>query len=135
MATKGQLEYLLELHELEQSLKKKKGKEKKTVETRIDTVSAKIDPWVLKHYRRLKIPFGEFRDRTCWGCGMIYPETHIHCRPSSGDIRLCESCGKILLLIDREIECEKTPKTSKAKKASKKLKAPKKAKRAKATSN
>lgn len=98
----GQLDYLLELYQLEQSLKKKKGKERKRVEERIAEVSSHIDPWVLKHYRRLKMPFGEFKDRTCWGCGMIYPKTHVHCRPNSGDIRLCESCGRILILIDEE---------------------------------
>ena len=27
---------------------------------------------------------------------MIYPETHIHCRPNIDEIRLCESCGRIL---------------------------------------
>jgi predicted nucleic acid-binding Zn-ribbon protein len=101
MGTKGQLDLLLELYELEQSLSKKKGSAKKIL-TRIEEVIEKIDPWVLKHYRRLKIPFGEFRDRTCWGCGMIYPPMHVHCRPSNGDVRLCDSCGKILLLIDEE---------------------------------
>jgi len=98
----GQLDLLLELHELEKLLGRKKGKERQKIEKRIAELSARIDPWVLKHYRRLKVPFGEFRNRTCWGCGMIYPETHVHCRPGSGDIRLCESCGRILLLIDEE---------------------------------
>lgn len=101
MGVKGQLDLLLELYELEQSLKKKKNPTKKTL-SRIEKVIAGIDPWVLKHYRRMKIPFGKFRDRTCWGCGMIYPQSHVHCRPSRGDVRLCESCGKILLLIDEE---------------------------------
>jgi predicted nucleic acid-binding Zn-ribbon protein len=106
MRSVGQLDFLLELHKLEQSLKKKKGRERKEILERIEQVVSKIDPWVLKHYRRLKIPFGEFRDRTCWGCGMIYPETHVHCRPNRGDVRLCESCGKILLLIDEENNSE-----------------------------
>lgn len=101
MRVKGQLDLLLELHELEQSLKDKKDPAKKTLQ-RIEEVIQGIDPWVLKHYRRMKMPFGEFRERTCWGCGMIYPESHVHCRPSKGDVRLCESCGKILLLIDEE---------------------------------
>lgn len=102
MAAYGQLDFLLELHELEKELKKKRGKEKDELLRKIEELSSKIDPWVLKHYRRLKIPFGEFRDRTCWGCGMIYPKTHVHCRPRGRDIRLCESCGRILLLIDEE---------------------------------
>lgn len=101
MAAKGQLELLLELYELEQSLKSAKGSSKKLL-SRIEKVIESIDPWVLKHYRRMEMPFGEFRDRTCWGCGMIYPRTHVHCRPSEGDIRLCETCGRILLLIDEE---------------------------------
>ena len=102
METRGQLDLLLELYKLEQSLDKAKSRQKKELLSRIEEVTQGIDPWVLKHYRRLKIPFGEFRNRTCWGCGMIYPRTHVHCRPSGGDVRLCESCGRILLLIDEE---------------------------------
>ncbi|GEM_PF-4677717 len=102
MGSQGQLDLLLELYDLERSIKRKKGQEKAKTQKRIEAVSGMIDPWVLKHYRRLKIPFGEFRDRTCWGCGMIYPKTHVHCRPNLGDVRLCESCGKILILIDEE---------------------------------
>jgi predicted nucleic acid-binding Zn-ribbon protein len=106
------LDLLLKLHELERSLRKKRGKEKEKLKKRIDQLGSMIDPWVLKHYRRMKIPFGEFRNRTCWGCGMIYPKTHVHCRPSMGDIRLCESCGKILLLIDEENDVRKAAKSS-----------------------
>lgn len=101
MAVKGQLDLLIELYELEQAVKSRK-KPKSKVRSRIEQVASQIDPWVLKHYRRMKVPFGEFRDRTCWGCGMIYPPTHVHCRPCTGDVRLCEGCGKILLLIDEE---------------------------------
>lgn len=101
MTVKGQLEMLLELYELEQSLQNGKEPGSKIL-GRIEELVRGIDPWVLKHYRRMKMPFGEFRNRTCWGCGMIYPDTHVHCRPSKGDVRLCESCGKILLLIDEE---------------------------------
>ncbi|NIM18716.1 MAG: hypothetical protein GTO51_00475 [Candidatus Latescibacteria bacterium] len=99
-----QLDLLLELRSLEETLKRKKGKEKKKIEGQIDGLCSRIDAWVLKHYRRYDAPFGEFRDRTCCACGMIYPKTHIHCRPSSGDIRLCEGCGRILLMVEEGSE-------------------------------
>ncbi len=97
MGGRGQTELLLELHDLEKALGKTRGKGKKEVQNRIDWICSRIDSWVLKHYRRHKIPFGELRDRTCSACGMIYPKTHVHCRPDSGDLRLCEGCGRILL--------------------------------------
>ncbi len=97
MNDKGQLEMLLELRDLEKAIKGKRGKERKAVEGRIKELSSKIDSRVLKLYRHLAVPFGEFRDRTCSACGMIYPKTHIHCRPSAGEIRLCEGCGRILI--------------------------------------
>ena len=97
MANQSQLDLLLELHELEKTLKKSKGKARKEAEGQFAAVSSKIDGRVLKYYERHEQPFGEFRDRTCMGCGMIYPETHIHCRPNNDEIRLCESCGRILM--------------------------------------
>ena len=96
MASQSQLDLLLELHELEKALKKSKGKARKEAEVQLEKISSKIDTRVLKYYERHEQPFGEFRDRTCMGCGMIYPETHIHCRPNIDEIRLCESCGRIL---------------------------------------
>ena len=96
MASQSQLDLLLELHELEKTLKKSKGKARKEAEAQFEKISSKIDTRVLKYYERHEQPFGEFRDRTCMGCGMIYPETHIHCRPNIDEIRLCESCGRIL---------------------------------------
>jgi hypothetical protein len=97
MASQSQLDLLLELHELEKTLKTSKGKARKEAEVQFAAVSSKIDGRVLKYYERHEQPFGEFRDRTCMGCGMIYPETHIHCRPNNDKIRLCESCGRILM--------------------------------------
>ena len=96
MANQSQLDLLLKLHELEKVLKKSKGKARKAAEVQFEKISSKIDTRVLKYYERHEQPFGEFRDRTCMGCGMIYPETHIHCRPNIDEIRLCESCGRIL---------------------------------------
>jgi hypothetical protein len=28
---------------------------------------------------------------------MIYPKTHVHCKPGREEFRLCEGCGRILL--------------------------------------
>jgi hypothetical protein len=100
MEGQGQLELLLELHDLEKTVGKKRGKGKKEAQNRIDRICSQIDSYVLKHYRRHEIPFGEFRDRTCAACGMIYPKTHVHCRPDSRELRLCEGCGRILVDAD-----------------------------------
>jgi hypothetical protein len=97
MGGHGQLDLLLELHDLEKTLGKMRGKKKKEAQNRIDGICSRIDSWVLKHYRRHEIPFGELRDRTCSACGMIYPKTHVHCRPDTGEIRFCEGCGRILV--------------------------------------
>lgn len=97
MASQSQLDLLLELYGLEKTLKSGKGKAKREAELRCEEICSKIEARVLKHYLRHETPFGEFRDRTCLGCGMVYPETHIHCRPKSDVIRLCESCGRILV--------------------------------------
>jgi predicted nucleic acid-binding Zn-ribbon protein len=91
------MDLLLELHDLEKTLGKARGKGKQEIQRRIDGICSRIDSWVLRHYRRHKNPFGEFRDRTCSACGMIYPKTHVHCRPDCAEFRLCEGCGRILL--------------------------------------
>ena len=129
MESQGQLDLLIELHDLEKALKTKKGRERKKVENRIDGICSQIDAWVLKHYRRHEAPFGEFRDRTCSACGMIYPKTHIHCRPWAGEIRLCESCGRILLIIE---EVEEEPQSSEKRPPKEPKKSPKKASKKKA---
>jgi ribosomal protein S27E len=100
MASQSQLDLLLELHALEKILKSGKGKLRKEAELQYQEIYSKIEARVLKHYERHDVPFSEFRDRTCMGCGMVYPETHIHCRPRSDVIRLCENCGRILVDAD-----------------------------------
>ncbi|MFH1754745.1 MAG: hypothetical protein ABIA59_03480 [Candidatus Latescibacterota bacterium] len=100
MREQGQMDLLLELRDLEQEIGKTSGTGKKELSDRIEGICSRIDAWVLKHYRRHKIPFGEFQDRTCRACGMVYPKTHVHCRPNSGEVRLCEGCGRILVSAD-----------------------------------
>lgn len=97
MASQRQLDLLIKLHELEKTLESSKGKARREAELQYEEICSKIDARVLKYYERREMPFGEFRDRTCMGCGMVYPETHIHCRPKADVIRLCESCGRILM--------------------------------------
>lgn len=144
MEAHGQLELLLELHDLEKTVGKKRGKGKKEVQNRIDRISSRIDSYVLKHYRRHEIPFGEFRDRTCSACGMIYPKTHVHCRPDAEELRLCEGCGRILVdaedgndseesLAGSKAVSRKVPKKTSKKKTTQKAKAAKKVKAKKAT--
>jgi ribosomal protein S27E len=134
MEGQGQLELLLELHDLEKTIGKKRGQGKKEAQNRIDRICSRIDSYVLKHYRRHEIPFGEFRDRTCSACGMIYPKTHVHCRPDTTVLRLCEGCGRILVDAEDGHDAEENLTGSKgvSRKASKKApkKKPKKAPKA-----
>ncbi len=98
MKTGKYINLLLKLHKLE---KNGDGSDHTTALQRIEK---KLDPSVLRRYRRLKERKGTgvavLRDRICSECQMVYPETHDILRHKNF-VHSCEYCGRLLVVTDK----------------------------------
>ena len=98
MKTGNHIKLLLRLHKLESN---GDGTDHTTALKRIEK---KLDPAVLRRYRRLKERKGTgvaiLRDRMCSECQMIYPESHDVLRYRNF-VHSCEYCGRLLVVTDK----------------------------------
>lgn len=98
MKTGNQLKLLLRLHKLENN---GDGSDRAAALQRLEK---KLDPSVLRRYRRLKERKGTgvaiLQNCICSECKMVYPESHDVLKYRNF-VYICEYCGRLLVVTDK----------------------------------
>ena len=97
MRIPAKVELMLRLHDLEI------GGSDADIEEILRRMEKRIDPSLLKFYRKLKkrkkIGVAILQDGICSECRMIYPNTHDMLRHTNS-LQTCEFCGRILVVTE-----------------------------------